>query len=684
MTDATVESLASRYRGRRALAVLLLACGLAALAISSAMRLGADWRGCAAAVLVAVVIALLVSLLAPRIDAPLVARHLDRIAPELEESASLLLTAEDELPLLDRLERRRVTRALAGWEPPRLPDRFARLAALAGSSAILLAIALVVVPGSQQPARASRPATVSADPGAARVVDLTIEIRPPAYMGLPVRRQDDWTLEVEEGARVLWTLELDRAIADDAVTIITTAGDTIPLESAGERRFAGEMIARSSALYHLTHDGSPAIEYRQLMVHPDDAPAVTVLRPAPRSEIGPGASRLIAVEILAVDDHGARGAELVATVTTGDGEGVRFREQRIPIAAATRAQEGRSVYRHTLDLDALGMAPGDDLYFHALVRDARTPRPNEGRSETVFLSLQDTSAAIAADFAGLGISALPEYFRSQRQIIIDTERLIADAPRLPVQIFRERANAIGIDQGLLRLRYGQFTGEEFEAGIDDDEVHDHDNPENATLLATSVKTRLKGAIAEMWEAELRLRTYRPREALPFELRALELLKSVQQEARAYVQRVGFAPPPLEPDEKRLSGELDGIRSRTVRDSVSSETLPAVRAALARVRLLSDGDAPRPSDALMLERASTELAALAMDDPARHLEGLRNLSLLRNAVADSGAQGPELRAAASRAERALLHALPAPVPAVARSGSRSSLARRYFELLGREP
>jgi len=39
------------------------------------------------------------------------------------------------------------------------------------------------------------------------------------------------------------------------------------------------------------------------------------------------------------------------------------------------------------------------------------------------------------------------------------------------------------------------------------------------------------------EAELRLRTYEPRAALPFEYRALELLKVAQQAARIYVKRV---------------------------------------------------------------------------------------------------------------------------------------------------
>src|SRR5690606_27385490 len=265
----------------------------------------------------------------------------------------------------------------------------------------------------------------------------------------------------------------------------------------------------------------------------------------------------------------------------------------------------------------------DELYFHALARDRRRPEPNEGRSGTVFISLADTAAAGSGLIAGISLPAAPEYFRSQRQIIIDTERLIADAKSLPADIFRERANGIGIDQGLLRLRYGQFTGEEFEESVSTDEAHDHDDPENATLLAPSVRTRLNAAIAEMWEAELRLRTYRPTEALPYEYRALELIKSIQQESRVYVQRAGFEPPPLEPDRKRLTGETRAVRSRSVSDSAPHDPPRAgTRRALDALRQLATGSGASTAHRAALEAGESELAALAAQGEPAALDGLR--------------------------------------------------------------
>ena len=420
-------------------------------------------------------------------------------------------------------------------------------------------------------------------------------------------------------------------------------------------------------------------DFHRLTVRPDAVPTLVVVRPGQRTEIPSGGPSVVDVEILAGDDYGIGATALVATVTTGEGEGVRFREQRLEFESRS-ARPGGIVLRRRLDLAALGMAPGDDLYFHAVARDNRVPVPNEGRSETVFISLADTAGVTGTLPTGLAITVAPEYFRSQRQIIIDTEKLIAERRSLPVQPFRDRANGIGIDQGLLRLRYGQFTGEEFEEGGADDTGHEHDTKENTTLLAESVKSKLKAAIAQMWEAELRLRTYRPVEALPFEYRALELLKQVQQDARVYVQRVGFEPPPLEPDRKRLTGKLDAIPDRRVTDSVTAAaSVPAIREALALVRALSQGRPPRPEDATVIERGGMELATLAADDPGRHLDALRDLRTL----ADSVRRGVQCAGCLSRGESALLRALPEPPAAAAPRAFGSPLARRYFEFLDRE-
>ncbi len=607
-------------------------------------------------------------------DAATVARHVDRALPQAEESAELLLREPSAIPLFDRLQRGRVEAALAGTTLRLPPDRLAARAAISGVAALVASTAVLLIPSTSAP---SAIPGAKGDPGAVAPPELlraSVEIRPPRYTGRPARRQEALEIDAEEGAEIRWALQISGTAR--APRILTSVGDTIRLTSDRDGSFVARMTAARSLLYQVALDSieDPA-EIHRVIVRPDVAPEVTVLRPAPRTELPAGTSLRVPIDVLVTDDYGAASAEVVATVTTGSGESVRFREQRIRLPAPS----GGSRIRSVLDLAALGMTPGDELYFHVLARDRRPRAPNTGRSATVFLALADTAAQSPPLIAGVALPVAPEYFRSQRQIIIDTERLVADAPRLPTGIFRERSNATGIDQGLLRLRYGEFTGEEFEAEVEAGETHDHDSEENATLLAPSVKATLKAAIAQMWEAELRLRTYRPKEALPFEYRALELLKSVQQSSRAYVQRVGFEPPPLEIDRRRLTGNLAGVRSRTSADSTPAEDeRKATRAALAVLRELGTGIVVTAADRADLAAAEDELSRLAIADEAAHLEALRRLRTLRASLRE----GRACEGCIAGAEAALLASLPPPPPGAAPRNAGGELARRYAEILGR--
>ena len=67
--------------------------------------------------------------------------------------------------------------------------------------------------------------------------------------------------------------------------------------------------------------------------------------------------------------------------------------------------------------------------------------------------------------AGLGVDVMPEYFRSQRQIIIDSEKLLRDKRRITKQTFNATSNELAHDQKVLRLRYGEFLGEEFQSSV---------------------------------------------------------------------------------------------------------------------------------------------------------------------------------------------------------------------------
>ena len=311
----------------------------------------------------------------------------------------------------------------------------------------------------------------------------------------------------------------------------------------------------------------------------------------------------------ATDDFGLSEAYVIATVSQGSGENVKFREEKLPFNERFEPGSKNENLSSTIDLDSLKMVPGDELYFYIEAQDLKQPRHNVTRSETYFAVIKDTVTSDFAASGAMGVELMPDYFRSQRQLIIDTEKLIKNRINLSKKEFGSRSNELGAEQKSLRLKYGQFMGDEAESGIhiqeempggdngnasdplegyrhdhdaagehddagiasvkeENDEktkdalgsyVHNHDDPEESTLFTLSLKSKLRQALNEMWDAELQLRLVTPEKSLPYQHRALDLLQEIKNSARIYVHRLGFDPPPIKED-KRLTGKLDEVRS----------------------------------------------------------------------------------------------------------------------------
>ena len=609
-----------------------------------------------------------------------VAHHLDRVLPDMEESTNLLLEPPESLAPLARLQQARVA---ARWDPGRVKSLIPHAEI---RRAIIIALPLALV-GSVLLARAewgradvSRTVPQVMGSGAVRILEVALEIAPPGYTGARVRRVSARDAEAEEGSSVTWWAQLGGAVV--AAWLKGSAGDSVPLAAVSGDRWRAETRAMSSRLFQLVAVGADGAKVEsedlRLAVKPDQPPTVTILHPGERTIQEPGAVRPVPVEVVARDDYGLDSVDISATVANGRGEAVRFRRLRLPFRSRERRDGESLLLRTVLDPSSLAMGAGDELYFNVEATDRRTPMPNRTRSATVFIIIRDTGSAPTAGLATMAMGAQPEYFRSQRQIIIDTEKLLADQPGLRVARFRERANDLGIDQALLRLRYGQFLGEEFEEkeGSAGGEAHEHDNPENATLLGQTVKDKLRVAVSAMWQAELQLRVAEPRQALPHEYRALEMIKQVQQDARVYVQRVGFEPAPIEVAKIRLTGKLEGVRDQHhVVDVTRRDSLPALRAAL---QLLTRPDPGAVDLGAAIEAAGRELAPLAVVDP-RLLPVLRDLRKYASLIAD----GRSCEDCVAEIARGLWRALPPAEPAAPGAFAGRSPVRRRFERLLQE-
>lgn len=521
---------------------------------------------------------------------------IDAAVPEMEDSAGLLVHAESPLA---RLQRQRLVERLDAALPPR------RLRAIAfahvrfglswlAASALLAGLAWGAH-ALQHPQAAQGTAAGAGGPSAAAAAaraELTVTLTPPRYTGVDKTTNAPRDLQAPEQTAVAWCLKDPQA-----------APETIEL-SDGEQLQAGRECARWTATESVFWRWRGA-RYT-LKVIPDGAPEITVTQPNEMVKDLPRDAKDTAIAVEVRDDYRIVQATLHLTLARGSGENIRFSDRELPLPASSDPR--RRTWSRNWSLADLGMEPGDELYFFVRAAD-NAARPHTVQSPTYTLRLPAPPSEEEEETSALPMLVKPESLRSQRQVIIDTEQLVADMRdrKLKDADVRERSESIASDQAALRRRYGQFLGEE--STLFGEEEHDdhgaeghgkqdvlhafghaHDQAENATLFDDATKKILRRALVAMWDAEKALRAITPKTALPPEHKALEAIKELQQSERIYLHKTAFTPPAIKED-KRMSGDMADTKSYQRKQDEANDIVPAGLRDL--VQALG-GDGPLPA------------------------------------------------------------------------------------------
>lgn len=525
-----------------------------------------------------------------RFDRAWVIAALNARRVDMEDSADLLFARAEDLNPLQALQRQRLIERLPSPAVLTPPWRWKPVGVALAAGVVIAALTAVLVwwPHPHSTAVGSGMTAI----GTPKLISAEVVVTPPAYTRQAAHRGTTLDLKVPQNTRLTWRLRF----APDAtnVRLVFHDGQSVALRRDGNG-WAATLSADRSRLYRISADGLPAQPLHRLEVMPDAPPKVEAVLPdRALTLVTPGQTQWPLV-FAASDDYGvAPTAELRIIQAQGEGENITFRERTMILSGTGGATEKRFATR--LDLKALGFAVGDDLIVQLTVHDNRTPSPQEVRSPSLILRWPSDLGAESTGLEALARKTLPAYFRSQRQIIIDIEALLKEKPRLKPDTFLSRSDAIGVDQRLLRLRYGQFLGEEAEGeheappgqdGAHGDEHsagdghdhgeskgnavpvfgdggnvtaeygHTHDEPEAATLLDPETRATLKKALDEMWQSELHLRQGNPQTALPHAYKALGYIKEVQQATRIFLSRVGPELPPID-NNRRMTGKREGI------------------------------------------------------------------------------------------------------------------------------
>lgn len=576
-----------------------------------------------------------------------VSRYLNSKYPILEESTTLFLKPQTAITRLEHLQMEKIGRYFP------IADSLNMLWQKIGVSLVILLCSIGLsflisrLPSSTvaQFSNTKTGATKVKEYIPAQLQSFKVTIIPPVYTRSEERTQKQLMLRVEANAKVDWKFETNVGLKSFKIIFNDKEINELKPSNTDSTVWSFSKTINQPGFYQLVLDGQKSDLY-QIEVIPDLPVQIKIVQPKQRTVIDIGQPQKVNLNVNLIDDYGIKDGFISITMASGKGEGVSFTEKKLSFNTNFNNQKEMKL-QQLLALQTLGMKPGDELYFFVQATD------NHGqisRSDVYFVSIVDPAELMSMAGMTNGVDLVPEYFRSQRQIIIDTEKLLKEQESLSTVEFKNRSNALGIDQKLLRLRYGKFLGEEAETEIGGDHDHDdghdhgeaeekfgdvqaimdkyahkHDIAEDATFFEPELKAQLKTVLTEMWKSELQLRTYKPQDALPFEYKALRLLKDLQQKSRAYVAKTTVKTTTLKP-EKRLSGELGKILSPVQKADFEKkdQTTENLKTLLSLLESRKSGKIFDGADRQLLHEAEGQLIGAAANQPGIYLVALKSL------------------------------------------------------------
>jgi hypothetical protein len=724
--------------GLLAAGVFLIAAAMLA-ALDLVMPLPAQARAVLRVQPMAAALALLLAAIVQAVrrrDARVLALGAEEQEPRLEGYLTTALDADAQGPVGEAFARLAQQRLESLHGALRVPVNAAKAARPVLAGSLLLVLVLALGGPTRVWERWLRPtdAEAAGPPGLSDAAQLPPELRgpsrveivrwtitPPSYTGLPVQDAGDASiLEALPGSRIRLEarppgagVELVASVVGGA-TLRMRAGELWSAEwtlGSEQRGVSIELVANGEVV---------ARRVVPIRVREDAEPDVRLAEPADDMVVGT-ASGTVRVRATARDDFGVERFHLSWIHSSGSGESFSFRQGDWSFDVV-HARDGGVHGEFALDLASVGMQPGDVLHVRAVARDGNTVTgPGVGVSRTrVIRVARAEEAGEITTLIGFPLEAEQDPVLSQRMIILMTERLRDETPRLDRAAVLHESNHIGDEQGRLRGQVGEeiYVRLSAEDDHDDHDVgaaaagHDHghahgrgadstaaraqaDSVRIARILEEASRVTGRGTLEEsmhfhdaspilsmnplklaafnaMWSAERELRQGRPADALPHQYEALEYIQQMREADRVFVRgRQTVAP--IDVGAVRGTGRLTGAApvART-----RAEAAADAAAHLADLEAVLEAIESRAGDVLALDFAA--LAVRMLRDPGIDPEAATLVSQAADAL--SSGDPARARALALRARTALAPAGGAGSIAPLR-GARSPASAAYLQRIG---
>lgn len=412
--------------------------------------------------------------------------HINRTFPYYEESAQLLLRDKNTLSLIQTIQFNKIKKLFyqdlaKGILKSSLPKINFRLPGIlffvVFTTYILSENISELLSGLYQKTDVlyeSSDGKESPTPSGRRSPELVlshVEVISPAYTGIEVDRRQELNLEVVEGSTIQWFFSAHENNLN--YFFVDSENQKKKLTRDQNNNFKLTQTITQTSLYRFVYQESSELGNSSnfvslpgvysIAVIKDKLPKVKIVRPTKSLvEIEKNGDTQFSLEVLISDDFGITDVEILASVAKGSGEAVKFRDKKFYFDDYQVLAEGQ-YYKKQWSLIDLQMEPGDEVYFSVLAKDNKQPQAQQVKSSSVIVRwLDDEPVEMGAE--GLQIRFVPEYFRSQRQIIIETEQLIADRKDLSKEELDDKSRDLGHSQRDLKDKYGQYLGDEVGEG----------------------------------------------------------------------------------------------------------------------------------------------------------------------------------------------------------------------------
>jgi hypothetical protein len=363
----------------------------------------------------------------------------------------------------------------------------------------------------------------------ARVTRIDLRYRYPEGLGLEPRVEEDGgDIYGPSGTTVDLTIVTDKPVTTGALamgdgTRVSLAGQATRLSASLPIRADGAYRVALTDIDGLENPGDTEYFIRMLNDRPPD---VRVMRPGGDRQVTP--LEEVEIEARAEDDFGVASLELIFQ-TPGQKDTV------VPFPT-TRAASASG--RHLIQLESLGVRPGDFVTYHARARDVGQGRRGaETRSDIFFLEVkpfEETFVAAQSQAMGQqGSPQLQELAEAQKEIIAATWKLDARARRAGARQSAADIKAVAEAQSELRARAAEQAGD-VAAELADPRRR---RPRPGQTALPGGGDPMGRAVEAMGRAAGALDGLKTAEALPHEMEALEqLLKADSDVKRRQIAR----------------------------------------------------------------------------------------------------------------------------------------------------